>query len=56
MQDIPYFLDYKRHPTQIWEENGGVSYSPNAAYLARFRGRGAGGAAVERDFFPIFLL
>ena len=27
------------HP-QIWEENGGVSYSPNVAYLAH---RGLGG-------------
>ena len=30
------------HP-QIWEENGGASYSPNVAYLAR----GGGGAVVE---------
>ena len=22
---------------QIWEENGGASYSPNVAYLARYR-------------------
>ena len=29
---------------QIWEENGGASYSPNIAYLAHWEGRGA---AVE---------
>ena len=28
---VPYFLDYKMHiPPQIWEGNGGVSYSPLA--------------------------
>ena len=38
---VPYFLDYKTHfPPKIWEENGGVSYSPNIAYLAGGRGRG----------------
>ena len=31
---LPYFLDYKMAPPQIWEENGGASYSPNVAYLA----------------------
>ena len=45
---IPYFLDYKMHfPPQIWEENGGVSYSPNVAYLG-------GGVVVEQGFFPYF--
>ena len=24
-------------PPQIWEENGGASYSPNVAYLACYR-------------------
>ena len=36
-------------PPQIWEANGGASYSPNAAYLALW-----GGVAVERFFFPLF--
>ena len=31
-----HFLDYKMHPPQIWEENGGASYSPNVAYLAQW--------------------
>ena len=31
---IPSFLDYKTHLfPQIWEENGGVSYSANVAYI-----------------------
>ena len=35
---LPYVLDYKTHsPHQIWEENGGVSYSLNVAYLAHCR-------------------
>ena len=34
---IPHFWGYKMHPPQIWEENGGVSYNPNVAYLARYR-------------------
>ena len=35
---ILYFLDCKTHfHPQIWEENGGASYSPNVAYLARYR-------------------
>ena len=38
-------------PPPIWEENEGVSYSLNVAYLA-----GGGAAAVEWFFFPIFLL
>ena len=30
-----YFSDYKMHPPQIWEESGGVSYSPkNTVYSA----------------------
>ena len=32
--------------SQIWEEDGGASYSPNVAYLAR----GSGGAG----FFALF--
>ena len=28
-----YFSDYKMHPPQIWEGNGGASYSPNVAYI-----------------------
>ena len=46
---IPHFFDYKTHPPQIWEENGGVSYSPNVAYLAGW-GWGWGGAG----FFFLF--
>ena len=34
-------------PPQIWEENGGASYSPNVAYLALWRGV----VVVERGFF-----
>ena len=30
---IPYFLDYKTLPPQIWEENGGAAYSLNVAYI-----------------------
>ena len=45
---LPYFLDYKAHfPPQIWEENGGPSYSPNVAYLARWGCE----AVVEWGFF-----
>ena len=48
---IPYFLDYKIHfPPQIWEENGGASYSPNIAYLARDGVE----VLVERVFFFLF--
>ena len=52
-------------PPQIWEENGGASYSPNVAYLAHLRGRcggvgsqeaGAGPHFLLQNFFPIFLL
>ena len=51
--NIPYFLDYKmQFPQQIWEENGGASYSANVAYLALW---GGGGTAVEQGFFfPYF--
>ena len=31
------FRIIRRTPHQIWEENRGVSYSPNVAYLARYR-------------------
>ena len=49
--NVPYFLDYKMHfPTPIWEGNGGVSYSPNIAYLAHW---GEGGV-VERGFYSCF--
>ena len=34
--------DYKTH-LPIWEENGGVSYSPNVAYLACWGGWAGGG-------------
>ena len=38
---LPYFFDYKMHRSpQIWEENRGVSYSLNVAYLAHGEGRG----------------
>ena len=46
---VPYFLDYKMHiPPQIWEGNGGASYSPNIAYLAHLGG-GAGGEAGSQE-------
>ena len=35
----------KDTPPQIWEENGGASYSLNVAYLPRW---GSGGEAVEQ--------
>ena len=52
--DMPYFSDYKMHlpPPQIWEKNGGASYSPNVAYMARWVGGGRGGGF----FSPILLL
>ena len=35
---VTIFLDYKTHFfSQFWEENEGASYSPNVAYLARYR-------------------
>ena len=49
---LPCFSDYKMHfPPQIWEENGGESYSPNVAYLAHCPGRGL---VVEWGFSPLF--
>ena len=33
------FQTIRRTP-KIWEENGGASYSPNVAYLARWGGEG----------------
>ena len=44
---------------QIWEENGGASYSPNVAYLVRRsrEGGGSGGAgSQEAGAGPHFLL
>ena len=44
------FQTIRRTPP-IWEENGGVFYSQNVAYLAHWGGgRGGGGAG----FFPLF--
>ena len=41
---VPYSSDYKIHfSPQIWEENGGASYSLKVAYLACWWG-GSGGA------------
>ena len=37
-------------PHQIWERNGGVSYSPNVAYLACW----GGGGWWSRVFIPYF--
>ena len=47
-KEVLYFLNYKTHfpSPEIWEENGGVSYSPNVAYLACW----VGGAVVELVF------
>ena len=51
--NISYFSDYKvQPPHQNWEENGGVSYSPNVAYLARWGG-GSGGAGGFSYFSPL---
>ena len=36
VNDLPYFWTIRCIPPQIWEENGGVSYSPNVAYLAHW--------------------
>ena len=51
---------------QIWEENGGASYSLNVAYLAPWGGRGNIMLSMllnillhfllQNFFFPIFLL
>ena len=44
-------------PLQIWEENGGASYSLNVAYLARRWGWGGSGAgSQEAGAGPQFLL
>ena len=47
---IPHFLGYKMHPPQIWEENGGASYSLNGAYLVHL-----GGMYVLLNILPHFL-
>ena len=46
-----FFRTIRRTP-QIWEGNGGTSYSLNVAYMAR----GRPWAAVEWSFFPYFPL
>ena len=49
---MPYCLDYKTHTSpQIWEEDGGASYSPNVAYLAHW---GGGGEWRWSGFFSCF--
>ena len=57
--EVPYFSDYKMHFLhQIWEENGGVSYSPNIVYLARWGGGGVavgGGMGMEWGLVFFFL-
>ena len=63
---VPYFSDYKMHfpPPPIWEgKNGGASYSPNVAYLARWgvggwRWSGVTGGGSRSTFFAsnLFLL
>ena len=51
-EKIPYFLDYKTNfPSQIWEENGGASYSLNVAYLAHWQW---GVIYVIKYFYHIF--
>ena len=50
-RDVPYFSDYKMHFShKIWEGNGGVSYSPNVAYLAHW---GVGVVVVELSLIHI---
>ena len=50
---LPYFSDYKMHPPEIWEENGGASYTLNVPYLAHWGG--GGGSGVGFFFFsPYF--
>ena len=51
---LPYFSDYKMHflAPKLWEENGGVSYSPNVAYLVS----GGGGVFILLNILPHFLL
>ena len=45
------FQTIRHTPLQIWNENGGASYSPNVAYLA---GGVEGVLVVERDFVSYF--
>ena len=40
-------------PPPIWEENEGVSYSPNVAYLAGGGGSGSGGMVFFSYFPPL---
>ena len=48
--NLLYFSDYKMNfLPQIWEENGGASYTPNVAYLAS-GGGGGGGAGPPPPF------
>ena len=56
IKSVLYFSDCKTHfpPPQIWEENGGASYSLNVAYLAHCSGEE--GSSGSGFFFPIFLL
>ena len=62
-RDILYFLDHKMHfPPQIWEENGGASYSPKVAYLAHWgvcewsgvTGGRSRTTCFASNFFPLF--
>ena len=52
---VLYFLDCKTQfpPPQIWEENGGVSYNPNIAYLGCCGG-GVGSGGGAGVFFFLF--
>ena len=50
------FSDYKMHlpsPPPFWEEKGGVSYSPNVAYLACCGGGGFWGGGFPPYFPPL---
>ena len=50
-ENLLYFSECKTHsPLQIWEGNGGASYSPNVAYLAC----GGGGAIYVIKHFTTF--
>ena len=52
-KDIQYFSDYRTHFfPQIWEENGGASYSPNVAYQAHCGDRGWQWSGVFFSHFP----
>ena len=46
------FQTISTSPAQIWEENGGVSYSLNVVYLACCGGGGGGGAGFFFSYFP----